>query len=213
MRIGFIAIGWLLYSASAAAQMAPCAPQALEYDPYKPSHLAIVREYGGTVMSQVPLSTLLKLDPYSPSQLELLRQVGRGIPAWTAYSWPFIAPAPVVANCVPAPAPAPPPAAMAAPPLTRLADVLTTLDRQPAKAGTAVTLLAPTASSKNLGVSIRYGDRLWTSAGPAVPFREENFVRAGESAGVPIFRRTTAADDVIYVPTTRGMVAPFRAAP
>jgi hypothetical protein len=35
-------------------------------------------------------------------------------------------------------------------------------------------------------------------------------VRVGESAGFSVFRRAGAKDDLIYVPTTPDMVAPFQ---
>jgi hypothetical protein len=215
MRYATVAIGLFVFSSTAFAQAPPCAPQEFTYDPYKPSDLAIVREYGGTVLAQAPLSTLLKLDPYVPSQGELLRQLGRGIPVWAAHPWyPLAAPRPVVPDCPPTPessfaAPATPAAA----PLTSLADVLTALERERGTATPATTrntrLRRP--GERQQGISITYEGRTWVSAGAAVPFHDADFMRIGESAGSTIFRRTDVKGDVIYVPTTAGMVAPFRA--
>ena len=210
MRVVTPSIGVLLFATTAYAQV-PCASLPLAYDPYKPSDVAIVRQYGGAVMSQVPLSTLLKLDPYVPSQGELLRLVGRGIPVWMTYPGYPAAPPPPAADCPPASGP---PARSAAP-LTTFGEVLTELERAGATPGSAT--VTPTSSAtgadRDTGVRIQYAGRTWTSAGAAVPLRDSEFVLAGKSAGFPVFRRAGTSDDVIFVPTTRGMVAPFRAAP
>src|SRR5688500_2905050 len=108
MRVAIAGIGLLLLTSSAFAQASPCAPQPFAYNPYKPSHLAIMREYGGAMLAQAPLSTLLALDPYVPSQAELLRQLGSGIPLWPAFPFYSYAPLPpplpaVVSDCGPAP--------------------------------------------------------------------------------------------------------------
>ena len=212
-----IAIGLILVSSNAYGQVSPCGPQGLTYDPYKPSDLAIVRQYGGAVLSQVPVSELMKLDPYVPSQGELLRQVGRGIPLWIAYGWPY-APAPASADCSPAVASAESPASASAtstpPPMTSFSEVMTVLKRDPAKLQPASVTLTPRAATpeRNQGVMINYGGRTWVSAGPAVAFREAEFTQVGESAGFPVFRHANAKD-LIYLPTTAGAVAPFRMAP
>jgi hypothetical protein len=212
-----IAVGLVLFSSSAYGQVSPCGPLGLTYDPYKPSDIAIVRQYGGAVLSQVPISTLMKLDPYVPSQGELLRQVGGGIPLWAAYGWPY-APAPALADCPPAVAFAASrssaDAVPSAAPLTRFADVMTMLKRDPATVQPASVTLTPRAPTpeRNLGVMIQYAGRTWVSAGPAVAFREAEFSQVGESSGFPVFRHTGAKDSLIYLPTTTGAVAPFRMA-
>jgi hypothetical protein len=213
MRVATAGIGLLLFSTTAFAQAAPCAPPALAYDPYKPSHLAIVREYGGTLLAHGPLSTLLALDPYVPSQAELLR-LGRGIPLWPAYpGYAYLSqlqPA-VARDC----APAPEPPAASSPPITSFADVVTEVQRERAAGpAAAATPAARTARGERInGVWIHYEGRAWASAGRAVPFRDGEFVRVGESGGFAIFRRVGAKDDLIFVPTTPQMVAPFRAVP
>jgi hypothetical protein len=215
MRVAIAGIGFLLVTAT-SAQAQPCASQAITYDPYKPSDLAIVRNYGGTVLAQAPVSTLLKLDPYVPSQGELLRQLGRGIPVWPAYPGYGYTPARLMPDCEPAPeAPPAPEASAAAAALTSFADVMAALNRE----RTAGPIIAPapavrgTPPEKNKGVWIQYAGRAWVSAGAAVPFRHTEFVRIGESAGVPVFRRVDTKDDLIFVATTIGMVAPFQAVP
>ena len=213
MRVSLASIAMLFVTATAYAQT-PCASAVLTYDPYKPSDLAIVRNYGSTVLAQAPVSALLKLDPYVPSQGELLRQMGGGIPVWTANPWYGYGPRPAMPDCVPeseqvaAVAPSP-----SAPPLTRFGDVLIALQRQGAPTGTvAVPPAGGVRPEKNTGVWIQYGDRTWVSAGGAVPFSGTDFVRVGESAGLPVYRRTAAKDELIFIPTSRGMVAPFRPA-
>ncbi len=212
MRVGTALVSVLLFAATAHAQPAPCAPQAYTYDAYKPSDLAIVREYAGVVLAQGPLSTLLRLDPYVPSQAELLRQVGRGIPLWPAYPWYSYPQPPAVADCRPTPEP---PTTSAAP-LTSFADMLSALDRErTTAAATGGVTPAPRShrAERTPGVSISYAGRTWTTAGAAVPFDDAAFARVGESGGLSIFRRTGTKDNLIYVPTTPGMVAPFRATP
>jgi len=217
MRLETTIVGVLLFSSAAYAQSAPCAPQAYTYDPYKPSDLAIVREYAGVVLAQAPLSTLLRLDPYVPWEGELLRQVGRGIPIWPAYpGYSYPQPSSPV-DCRPAPeSPAANLPAPSAAPVTRFADMLSALDpKRTTTATTAAVTRRPggTQAERTRGVSIFYGGRTWASAGTAVPFDESEFVRVGDSGGFSIFRRTGAKDDLIYVPTTPGVVAPFRAMP
>ena len=214
MRVSLATLGVLLVSASAYAQT-PCTSAALTYDPYKPSDLAIVRQYGGTLLSQVPLSTLQKLDPYVPSQGELLRQVGNGLPVWLAHPWLSQVSVPAAVDCAPPPEPVSAAAETGgwAPAITRFSDVLSTLERQGAPAGTAMVtpIVAGGRPERNSGVWIYYADRSWGSAGAAVPFREADFVRIGVSSGFAVYRQGGGADDVIFVETARGMVAPFRA--
>lgn len=71
-----------------------------------------------------------------------------------------------------------------------------------------VTLRRPEG---NDGVWIRFRDRKWVSAGAAVPMTGADFVRVGEYAGFPVFRRRDGRDDTIYLPTRAGLVAPYRA--
>ena len=210
MRVATIGLVLLLCAAPLSAQPSPCTSYAsglLAFDPYNPSDLAVVRNYGGAVVAQAPLGALLKLDPYVPIEGELLRQVGSAIPWWpyTGYAWY----PPVQQNvrhsvtCESVSEPPPPP-------LATFSDMLAAL-RQRTPAATAAPVA--TASDRNRGIGIQYAGRMWMSAGPAVPFSEPEFVRIAESAGFPIYRRAGEKDSVIYVPTTPGMVAPFRAVP
>ncbi len=164
------------------------------------------------MLAQAPLSTLLKLDPYNPSQGELLRQLGRGIPLWAAYPWYPSRPLPLVPDCEPAPEE---PSPQSAAPIITFADMLSRLERArtTAVAATAAPAARETGAERTRGVWIHYAGRAWVSAGPAVPLRDAEFTRVDEGAGFSVFRRTGAKDDLIFVPTTSGMVAPFRATP
>jgi hypothetical protein len=215
MRVATIGFGLLLFTTSASAQVAPCPPLGVNYDPYKPSDLAIMREYGGTILAQAHPSVLLKLDPYVPSQGELLRQLGRGIPLWPAYPGYVHASAPHSPDCAPSPRPsAPEPETASARPLARLADVVAVLEREPTPTSPPVAVsMGPRPTDSNIVVTVQFASRSWVSAGVAVPFRETEFVRVGESGRFSVFRRLGQTDDVIFLPTTGGMVAPFRAMP
>ena len=68
-----------------------------------------------------------------------------------------------------------------------------------------------TPLERNRGVSIDYAGRTWVSAGRAVPFDDAQFVRVGQHAGFPIFRRIGANEGTIYLPIGTGAVAPFHA--
>jgi hypothetical protein len=211
-----IIVALLFVPASAFAQAYPCAPPAsslLRFDPYKPSHLAIVRNYGGTALAHAPLDALMRLDPYVPTQGALLRQLGGSIPVWGYGAYPvapmnaWMPPPPPGAPCEQVRAPIAPPRATT-PVLTTFSDVLTRLERRPPAAPRPAL---PTTEERTRGISVQFDGRVWASAGPAVPFSATQFDRVGEQAGSPIFRRTGGDAAVIFVPTTSGMVAPFKA--
>jgi hypothetical protein len=73
-----------------------------------------------------------------------------------------------------------------------------------------VTLLRP---ENNDGVWIRFAGSTWISAGSAVPLRAADFQLVGDYAGFPVFARQRVKEDVIYVPTRAGLVAPYRRKP
>jgi hypothetical protein len=62
----------------------------------------------------------------------------------------------------------------------------------------------------NDGLWIRYAGEKWVSAGPAVPLRADDFVRVGNYAGFPVFARQGFTEEVIYLPTRAGLIAPYR---
>jgi hypothetical protein len=203
-----ISVVLLCFPAALSAQSTPCTPSAsdvLHHDSYKPSDLAIIRNYGGTVLAQVPLGALLKLDPYVPTEAALLRHVGGAIPLWAFGTYPWYVPAPVSGPCEPVPEARV--SASAPPTLATFNDVLQAVARP-----SSVTSGTPRATTeRNRGISIQFNGRAWSSDGPAVPFSETAFEQVGVRNGAPIFRRAGGDDSVIYVRTTPGMVAPFRA--
>ena len=81
--------------------------------------------------------------------------------------------------------------------------------RAPGRNGPAVSA---TSVERTMGASIVYDGHRWISAGRAIPFDAAGFERVGESGATPVFRARGAKDEIIFVPTTPGMVAPFRAA-
>jgi hypothetical protein len=194
------------------AQPSPCGPHTagLAFDPYKPSDLAIARNYGGAVLAQAPLGALFQLDPYVPIEGELLRQLGRAIPIWAYPGYAWYPPVPQRLACPPVPETAMlQPSSSDEPPLTTFSDALAALPARDAPATAAITR---TASPRSQGLTIQWDGRTWVSAGAAVPFSDTEFVRFGTRGQSPIFRRAGAKDNVIYIHTTPGMVAPFRPA-
>jgi hypothetical protein len=89
------------------------------------------------------------------------------------------------------------PAASAAPPVSSAPSGPTSVN----------TLRRP---ENNDGVWIGYEQRRWISSGPAVFHSDYWFTRVGEYAGFPVFKRTGFTEDVIYVPTREGFIAPYR---
>jgi hypothetical protein len=70
-----------------------------------------------------------------------------------------------------------------------------------------VTALKP---ESNDGVWIMYSGGKYLSAGAAVPFRAVDFQLVGDYAGFPVFARQGVKEDVIYIPSRAGLVAPYR---
>ena len=62
----------------------------------------------------------------------------------------------------------------------------------------------------NDGIWIMYMGAKWLSAGPAVPLRAVDFQLVGDYAGFPVFARQGVKDDIIYLPTRPGLIAPYR---
>jgi hypothetical protein len=206
MRSAILGLALLLVPAAAFAQPFPCASSSwtpVRFDPYKPSHLAVVRAYGASVMASAPLEALLELDPYVPTHAALLREMGGALPFWAYASYPTLGFPPC--EKIPRSSAAETSDETMAWSFTSTAEVLATLQqRRPAvEPGPAVGTTAPR------GVSIQYAGRVWVSDGPAVSFNAGEFARVGERAGLPVFRRGDDAG-AIYIATGPGMVAPFR---
>ena len=85
-------------------------------------------------------------------------------------------------------------------------------------AGVIVRPAAPTLPSlasvrrpeSNDGVWIPFGGERWVSAGRAVPYVPSDFRVVGNHAGFPVYARRELQEDVIYVPTATGFIAPYR---
>ena len=187
-------------SGQAPAPAPPSAQHPYGLDPYNPSDAALLREYGVTLVAQTPLVELRKLDPYKPSHAALLRQLGGGIPLW-GWAW--------YASPGPAPLTPFPEAGVMSVPAKKVRG------REPAAvaaqlASSMATLRRP---ENNDGVWIRYAGQKWISAGKTVPFDESAFELAGQYGAFPVYRRARAKEDVIYVPTRKGLVMPYRLKP
>jgi hypothetical protein len=63
------------------------------------------------------------------------------------------------------------------------------------------------------GVWLDFMGEKWVSAGTAVPLRATDFVRVGDYAGFPVFARQGLNEEVIYLPTRAGLVAPYKLKP
>ena len=219
MRVALF-VGFLLTApALASAQTGPCPSRPLGFDPYKPSDLAVLRQFGGSVLASAPFSSLLQLDPYVPSEAMLLRQYGGALPLWPFVWYPAYFPPGYPADCSRAPdAAAQQAEAPANPPITTFAELLAQLERvrasQAAAPQSGARLVRSPAASveRTMGASIEYEGRRWVSAGRAVPFDDAGFEQVGQSAASAVFRARGVKDDTIFVPTTPGMVAPFRPA-
>jgi hypothetical protein len=212
MRLTAITIVVTLLAVVPASGQAP-APAPAEHpyglDPYHPSDAALLREYGVTLVAQTPLEELRKLDPYKPSHAALLRQLGGGIPLW-GFGW--YGP-PVSAPLTPFPATGlPATVRVLLGQLRAAADGASATPAAvvPPAASTIATLRRP---ANNDGVWIRYAQQKWISAGHPVPFEDSEFQRIGQYGAFPVFKRTRANEDVIYIPTRKGLIAPYRLKP
>jgi hypothetical protein len=158
----------------------------------------------------------LQLDPYVPTEALLLRQYGGALPLWPTVWYPPYFQTGYPPGCGPVAQLAADASEVANPPITTFAELLTRLERVPSpQAGTPPSgspAVSATSIERTMGASIVYDGRRWISAGRAIPFDAAGFERVGESGATPVFRARGAKDEIIFVPTTPGMVAPFRAA-
>jgi hypothetical protein len=216
-RVLSTAIAAIVLSAAPAFAQAPSRAQhPYDLDPYKPSDLALLRGYGGTLVTLTPLSELRKLDPYVPSHAALLQQLGAGLPLWGLSGYPWYAPVVPAASLTPFPGEVKPTPSVPA----LLADLLRTRAETPSEAATSVapssgptgiaTLNTP---DSNDGVWIAYEGRRWIVAGRAVTLDRTTYVRVGEHVGFPVFRRSGAGDDTIHVAARGDSIVPYRLKP
>ena len=75
---------------------------------------------------------------------------------------------------------------------------------------TAVPVVSMRRPENNDGVWIMFGGEKWITAGTAVPLVAVEFVRVGEYAGFPVFARRELTQEVIYIPSRAGLIAPYR---
>lgn len=79
------------------------------------------------------------------------------------------------------------------------------------------TIVRPPASivslrrpENNDGVWIRFAGEKWISAGRAIPLQGPQFMQVGTYVGRPVYARRPLDEEVIYVPTDTGLIAPYR---
>ena len=72
-----------------------------------------------------------------------------------------------------------------------------------------VAVITARRPDNNDGLWVRYDNATWVSGGVAEP-RTDAFTQVGERAGFPVFRKRDAGDNVIYLPSRDGLVAPYR---
>jgi hypothetical protein len=65
-------------------------------------------------------------------------------------------------------------------------------------------------AESNDGVWLQFMGAKWVSAGPVVPLRAAEFVRVGEYAGFPVYARKGLDEDTIYLPSSAGLIAPYK---
>jgi hypothetical protein len=72
------------------------------------------------------------------------------------------------------------------------------------------TLMRP---ESNDGLWVQFMGQKWLSAGAAVVLSDSEFAQTGDYAGFPVYARRNVREDVIYLPTRAGLVAPYRVKP
>jgi hypothetical protein len=211
-RGALLIIATLVGVVTASAQTQDSDDHPYGLDPYKPSDAALLRDYGNTLVAQTPFSELRKLDPYKPSHAALLRDIGGAMPLWGILWYP----GPVPASTLPFP-----PQHV----FDRSADkgfqarrdertdaaTTSALTAVAAPPSTSMTTLR--APESNDGVWIVFANQKWISAGQTVKFDEPQFQQVGQYDGFPVYKGIGAREDVIYLPTREGAVAPYRLKP
>jgi hypothetical protein len=91
-----------------------------------------------------------------------------------------------------------------------LTEVVGTTGIAPIGRQTAVPIVSMRRPESNDGVWIMFGGEKWVSAGTAIPLVAADFLRVGEYAGFPVFARRDFTQEVIYLPSRAGLIAPYR---
>jgi hypothetical protein len=92
-------------------------------------------------------------------------------------------------------------------PLTDVVGTATSASTRPQAAVPVVSMRRP---ENNDGVWLMFSGEKWVSAGKAIPLTAAEFVQVGEYAGFPVFARRDFSQEVIYLPSLAGMIAPYR---
>src|SRR5262245_36425337 len=83
MRLAMIlTLATLLCSPPASSQGLSPNGRPFGLDPYNPTDAALLSNYGGVLVDQMPLLEVSRLDPFNPTEAALLRSFGGGIPVW-----------------------------------------------------------------------------------------------------------------------------------
>ena len=191
----------------------PAGPQVF----FKGNTMVRSGQYNG-----VPLYTETTVEPFSIVYVPLSRGLmqpyerpRRGALAGTtgsrAPSFPVQVASPTAAaRTTPVtPAPAPPPASSLGTSAQIPGAVGTAgyVDSRPRYVAPIVSLRRP---QSNDGVWVEFGGEKWVSAGAAIPFDPAKLFRVGDHAGFPVYARRDLKEEVIYLPTLPGVVAPYR---
>ena len=102
------------------------------------------------------------------------------------------------------------PAMVSSAPAAPPAEIVGTSGIAATRRQTAIPVVSMRRPESNDGVWIMFGGEKWISAGTAVPLAPGEFVRVGEYAGFPVFARRDFTQEVIYLPSRAGLIAPYK---
>ena len=91
-----------------------------------------------------------------------------------------------------------------------LTDVVGTTGYAASPRQTTVPVVSMRRPESNDGVWIMFGGEKWVSAGAAMSLDAGDVVRVGEYGGFPVFARRDFTQEVIYLPSRAGLMAPYR---
>jgi hypothetical protein len=160
-----------------------------------------------------PFSVVLV--PISRGLLQPYRKLGRDVAPLMAAVPPTAPPMTIGAISVFTPEPAgaiesPQPAVGTREASAPLTEVVGTTGIAAPSRQTPVPVVSMLRPESNDGVWIMFGGERWISAGTAVPLVAAEFVRVGEYAGFPVFARRDFTQEVIYLPSRAGLIAPYK---
>jgi hypothetical protein len=72
-----------------------------------------------------------------------------------------------------------------------------------------VAVLSARRPDNNDGLWVWYANATWVGRGVAEPYTSA-FTKVGEHAGFPVYRKIETGDDVIFLPSRGGLMAPYR---